>query len=81
MTDGRLAVDVPDSGDTIILKAVSEDNGKTYSGTYSYRCNTYPSGQVSFKRFRNEDGSETFRGQWTAADGRDSWTLEVDPID
>jgi hypothetical protein len=79
VTDNQLAVEVPDAGDVIILKATSTDKGRTYVGIYWYRGKTYPPGQVQFERERNSDGSDSFVGRRIETDRRDVWFLGVDP--
>lgn len=79
ITDTKLSVEVPDSGDVMIMTATSTDNGRTYVGRYEYRGRTYNSGNIEFTRERKRNGGDTFKGQWIDPDERDRWILEVDP--
>ena len=83
ISDTRISIDIltEEDGekDTVIVTAVSTDNGHTYSGSYKYQRDRTNVGQVEFIRYRGRSG-DIFKGQWVAADGsRDLWFIEVDP--
>lgn len=61
-TENDLALDIPDDGDTIEIRASSHD-GLTFIGIYHFREGSYSDGEVTFERYKGCQG-EVLIGQW-----------------
>ena len=62
LTEDTLALEIPDDGDTIEVRASSRD-GLTFTGIYHFREGSYSDGEVTFQRYKGRQG-EVLLGEW-----------------